>query len=729
MPKFQNNVDLNYNELQKAVIQNSPSAPGTGVVGQVYYNTSSGKLFVCTNATGPVWSDLVTSATAGMAFGSITDGSNTAVADAASDTFTISSANNMLSAAVNAAADSLTLTINAGNIDHGALAGRADDDHSGYPWMSGRSGGQSIAGGTASGDDLTLLSTSHGTKGDIIIGSAMTVSDATGATTFGGTGVANITLTPANMNGSSAVFRLADDETFSEKFKITGQGNVTALGSVTASSFSGSGASLTSLNMGNAGSGTLVVSRGGTGATTLTSGGVVYGNGTSALAATSQGTTSQVLIGGTTPSFGSVNLTSMVGSSILPVANGGTGASTLTSKGILFGNGTSAVSATSSANNAILRTDGSGNPSLSTTLPAFTMAGNIAMGSNSITGLATPSADTDAATKGYVDSVALGLDFKASVRVATTANITLSGTQTIDGVSVIATNRVLVKNQSAPADNGIYVCAAGAWTRASDADTSAEVTAGMFVFVEEGSTQADTGWVLTTNNAITLGTTGLSFTQFSGAGSYTAGTGISISGTVIGVSTALGAVNTIVNSGATGIFAVTGSSSVASRTITGTSNKITVTNGDGVSGNPTLTVGSDIVQITGSYADPSWITSLAGSKISGNISGNAANVTGTVAVANGGTGATSAANARTNLSSTANGLPQKYTVDIGNGSLKTFTVTHNLGTRAVKVAVVNNSTYVEEYPDVESTTTNTVTVTFGAGSAPSSNAYNVAVIA
>lgn len=129
----------------------------------------------------------------------------------------------------------------------------------------------------------------------------------------------------------------------------------------------------------------------------------------------------------------------------------------------------------------------------------------------------TPSAAADLATKGYVDSLANGLDFKASARVATTANITLSGTQTIDGVSVIAGDRVLVKNQTAGAENGIYVCAAGAWSRSTDADTSAEVTAGMVLFVAEGTSNADTSWVLTTNDAITLGTTSLTFAQF-GAG-------------------------------------------------------------------------------------------------------------------------------------------------------------------------------------------------------------------
>lgn len=152
------------------------------------------------------------------------------------------------------------------------------------------------------------------------------------------------------------------------------------------------------------------------------------------------------------------------------------------------------------------------------------LTGNLNANSNKIINLADPTGANDAANKSYVDSVATGLDLKASVRAATTANITLSGAQTIDGVSVIAGDRVLVKNQSTGSQNGIYVAAAGAWSRSTDADGSPanEVSPGLFTFVEEGTTQADSGWVLITDAPITLGTTALSFTQFSGAGSTTA---------------------------------------------------------------------------------------------------------------------------------------------------------------------------------------------------------------
>jgi hypothetical protein len=130
----------------------------------------------------------------------------------------------------------------------------------------------------------------------------------------------------------------------------------------------------------------------------------------------------------------------------------------------------------------------------------------------------TPSNSTDIANKSYVDTVAQGLDTKASVVAGTTVNITLSGTQTIDGIVLVSGDRVLVKNQTAPADNGLYLCAAGAWTRTTDMDTWAEVP-GAYVFVETGSTLADTGWVCTSNAGGTIGVTAITWAQFSGAGS------------------------------------------------------------------------------------------------------------------------------------------------------------------------------------------------------------------
>ena len=133
------------------------------------------------------------------------------------------------------------------------------------------------------------------------------------------------------------------------------------------------------------------------------------------------------------------------------------------------------------------------------------------------------------ATKQYVDAVAQGLNTKPAVLVATTANITLVGEQTIDGITTSA-SRVLVKNQTVSSQNGIYVSSATAWARATDADTWNELISA-YVFVEEGTTQADTGWVCTVDPGGTLGVTAVTWAQFSGAGSYTAGTGLTLTGT------------------------------------------------------------------------------------------------------------------------------------------------------------------------------------------------------
>ena len=173
-------------------------------------------------------------------------------------------------------------------------------------------------------------------------------------------------------------------------------------------------------------------------------------------------------------------------------------------------------------------------------LAGGTMTGAIAMGTNKITGLGTPTDATDAATKAYVDSAAQGIDWKASVRAATTAAVTLaSGLEngdTLDGVTLATGDRVLVKNQATGSENGIYVVkVSGAPDRSTDADIGAELTSNFAVFVEEGTVNADQGYVLTNDGAITIGTTGLTFTQFTGLGQIVAGTGLDKTGNTIDI--------------------------------------------------------------------------------------------------------------------------------------------------------------------------------------------------
>jgi hypothetical protein len=170
---------------------------------------------------------------------------------------------------------------------------------------------------------------------------------------------------------------------------------------------------------------------------------------------------------------------------------------------------------------------------------------SFSMGSQLLTNLADPVNDQDAATKVYVDNVAQGLDVKASVVAATSGNITLSGAQTIDGVSVVAGDRVLVKSQTAPAENGIYIVSNTSWSRAPDANTWTELVSA-YTFVETGTLYADTGWVCTVNAGGTLGTTAVTWSQFSGAGTYQAGTGLTLTGNTFSIT------NTAVSAGSYG---------------------------------------------------------------------------------------------------------------------------------------------------------------------------------
>jgi phage-related tail fiber protein len=147
-----------------------------------------------------------------------------------------------------------------------------------------------------------------------------------------------------------------------------------------------------------------------------------------------------------------------------------------------------------------------------------------------IQAVADPTAATDAATKQYVDNVAAGLNWKANVRAISTANVVIASALinglSMDGVTLATGDRVLLKDQTTASENGIYIVAAsGAASRATDADTSAEVR-NMIVRAESGTVNGDTMWQLTTDNP-TLGSTSLVFTKFTGGGTtYTAGAGL-----------------------------------------------------------------------------------------------------------------------------------------------------------------------------------------------------------
>jgi len=139
----------------------------------------------------------------------------------------------------------------------------------------------------------------------------------------------------------------------------------------------------------------------------------------------------------------------------------------------------------------------------------------------------TPTANTDITNKYYVDQIAQGLNPKQAVKCGTTANITLSGLQTIDGYTTLAGDRVLVKNQTNSAENGIYIASASAWTRSTDMDVWSEVP-GAYTVILNGTNNANTGWVSTAADTGTINVTAMPWVQFSGTGTYFAGTGLTL---------------------------------------------------------------------------------------------------------------------------------------------------------------------------------------------------------
>lgn len=284
--------------------------------------------------------------------------------------------------------------------------------------------------------------------------------------------------------------------------------------------------------------------------------------------------------------------------------------------------------------------------------------GSVSLNSQKIINLLDPTAAQDAATKNYVDNAVTGLDAKASVRAVATAQTALTGTQTVDGVALVAGDRVLLTGQTAPAENGIWVVAAGAWARATDADSWTELISA-YTWVENGTTNADTGWIVTVDPGGTLGSTAVAITQFSASTTIAAGNGLLKTGN--------------------------------SLSVVGTTNRVSVS-GAGV-------------DISASYVGQTSITTL-GTITAGTWTGT------TIAVANGGTGATGAATARTNLAAAG------YYSAVGSGTATTYTITqatHGLRASRFLMPQVQDVTTGEVlYTDTTVNASGDVTWTFAA---------------
>jgi len=236
----------------------------------------------------------------------------------------------------------------------------------------------------------------------------------------------------------------------------------------------------------------------------------------------------------------------------------------------------------------------------------------------------TPVGDTDIANKGYVDSVAQGLDVKASCVYSTTANISLSGLAVQAGGDWVATltvgDRILVKNQGSSQFNGIYVAAAGAWARSADMNTWAEVPSA-FTFIESGTTLADTGWVCTSNQGGTIDVTPITWSQFSGAGSYLAGTGLTLTGNTFSIT------NTGVSAAAYG-----SASQVATFTVNSQGQITLAANASIAIAASQITSGTiDSARLSGSYSGITGLGTLLDltvtNTITGSVSGNAGTAT------------------------------------------------------------------------------------------------------
>ena len=360
-----------------------------------------------------------------------------------------------------------------------------------------------------------------------------------------------------------------------------------------------------------------------------------------------------------------------------------------------------------------------------------------------------PQTGTDATNKQYVDNVSAGLSWKIRARAASTANIAaLSGLAAIDGVTPIANDRILVKNQTTANQNGIYLAQSGAWTRSTDADSEADLV-NAAVFVSEGTLNQDTAWVQTANAPVTVGTTNLTWVQFAGGGMVTAGAGMTQSGNTLDVIAGNTSLTVAADSVVVGFAGSGGDAGTAvqpargdhvhstlyvpvARTVTATA---PITGGGALSGNISIGVStfasgtSGVVPASGGVAtnflsaDGTWkavpLDTTAGDARYINVGGDT--MTGPLTLPAGApAGGNDAAN-KTYVDTKTG----KYAVDVGGSTSQV--ITHGLNTRDVVIHVYRNTTPWDTIEcDIERTTTTTATLRFT--TAPSAAEYRAVCV-
>lgn len=383
---------------------------------------------------------------------------------------------------------------------------------------------------------------------------------------------------------------------------------------------------------------------------------------------------------------------------------------------------------------------------------------DVSLNTKKIINLAEPVSGKDAVTKDYADNLRAGLLVKDPVRVATTANVVLAtgGLLTIDGVVLVAGDRVLVKSQTNAYENGIYVAAAGAWSRSTDADNTVagEVKAGLCVWVNEGTANSDSRWVLTTNDLITLGTTNLTFTKDFQASDLVAGTGLSKAGNTLSLTSGVATAGTYKSVTVDTYGRVTAGSNPT--TLSGYGITDAVNTSDVV----TAPAASKILKLDANSKLPSSITGNADGNaatatklqtsrtlsLSGDVTGSAsfdgsANAGIAATLANSGVAAgtyksvtvdakgrvTAATNPTTLAGYGITDATRKFAVALGDGVTTQFTITHNLGSMDVAITLRENATpYNVAICDMQIVDVNSIKLLFGSA-APSANQYRVTI--